>query len=174
MRPRLRQQDRHRHGEEPHLGLHRRAGHSPLPPVSQVNANDDRGVLVGRWAESYPDGVPPSRWTGSVPILQEWSKAGTRAVKYGQCWVFAAVACTGEASSAAVVLLLQICDGGVLRSAALPGDPHPRHHKLHLGPRRGRKPVGGHPAERAAGEPRQTGQHMVGGAHTRWTVQSES
>lgn len=62
----------------------------------QVNANGDRGVLVGRWHEPYSDGVAPQRWTGSVPILQQWSNDGVKAVKYGQCWVFAAVACTGE------------------------------------------------------------------------------
>ncbi|XP_033823458.1 protein-glutamine gamma-glutamyltransferase 2 [Periophthalmus magnuspinnatus] len=61
---------------------------------AMINSNDDRGVLTGRWQEPYTDGVSPTRWTGSVPILQKWSKAGTSAVKYGQCWVFAAVACT--------------------------------------------------------------------------------
>lgn len=62
--------------------------------TAMVNSNGDRGVLTGRWEEPYSDGVAPHRWTGSVPILQQWSKAGVRAVKYGQCWVFAAVACT--------------------------------------------------------------------------------
>ncbi|XP_028263237.1 protein-glutamine gamma-glutamyltransferase 2-like [Parambassis ranga] len=62
--------------------------------TAMVNANGDRGVLAGRWKEPYSEGVSPSHWTGSVPILQQWSKAGFRAVKYGQCWVFAAVACT--------------------------------------------------------------------------------
>ncbi|XP_072291815.1 protein-glutamine gamma-glutamyltransferase 2 [Eucyclogobius newberryi] len=61
---------------------------------AMINSNGDRGVLSGRWQEPYIDGVSPSHWTGSVPILQHWSKAGARAVKYGQCWVFAAVACT--------------------------------------------------------------------------------
>ncbi|KAJ0069509.1 hypothetical protein NL108_008461, partial [Boleophthalmus pectinirostris] len=61
---------------------------------AMINSNGDRGVLLGRWQEPYTDGVSPSRWTGSVPILQKWSKARARAVKYGQCWVFAAVACT--------------------------------------------------------------------------------
>lgn len=74
--------------------------HSMLSPPVQVNSNGDRGVLMGRWQEPYSDGVAPYRWTGSVPILQQWSKAGVRAVKYGQCWVFAAVACTGETSTA--------------------------------------------------------------------------
>uniref|UniRef100_A0A668TAH5 Transglutaminase-like domain-containing protein n=1 Tax=Oreochromis aureus TaxID=47969 RepID=A0A668TAH5_OREAU len=62
--------------------------------AAMVNSNDDRGVLTGRWTEPYSDGVAPYQWTGSVPILRQWSKAGVRAVKYGQCWVFAAVACT--------------------------------------------------------------------------------
>uniref|UniRef100_A0AAQ5YA83 protein-glutamine gamma-glutamyltransferase n=1 Tax=Amphiprion ocellaris TaxID=80972 RepID=A0AAQ5YA83_AMPOC len=62
--------------------------------TAMVNSNGDRGVLTGRWTEPYSDGVAPYRWTGSVPILRQWSKAGVRAVKYGQCWVFAGVACT--------------------------------------------------------------------------------
>ncbi|XP_038561658.1 protein-glutamine gamma-glutamyltransferase 2 [Micropterus salmoides] len=62
--------------------------------TAMVNSNDDRGVLRGRWHEPYSDGVAPHRWTGSVPILQQWSEAGTSAVKYGQCWVFAGVTCT--------------------------------------------------------------------------------
>ncbi|XP_044211352.1 protein-glutamine gamma-glutamyltransferase 2 [Thunnus albacares] len=62
--------------------------------TAMVNDNDDRGVLRGRWVEPYSDGVAPYRWTGSVQILQKWSEAGTEAVRYGQCWVFAAVACT--------------------------------------------------------------------------------
>lgn len=99
-----------------------------------MNSNDDRGVLTGRWMEPYSDGVAPTRWNGSVPILQQWSQAGTRAVKYGQCWVFAAVTCTGEASWAGLGWALQIFDGGLLGSAALPGNPHPPHHQLHLGP----------------------------------------
>ncbi|KAK5867820.1 hypothetical protein PBY51_012280 [Eleginops maclovinus] len=62
--------------------------------TAMVNSNGDRGVLTGRWDDSYSGGVAPNKWTGSVPILQQWSKAGARAIKYGQCWVFAAVACT--------------------------------------------------------------------------------
>lgn len=62
--------------------------------TAMVNSNGDKGVLAGRWTEPYSDGVAPYRWTGSVPILRQWSKAGVRAVKYGQCWVFAGVACT--------------------------------------------------------------------------------
>lgn len=62
--------------------------------TAMVNSNGDRGVLTGRWEEPYSGGTAPYRWSGSVPILRQWSKEGARAVKYGQCWVFAAVACT--------------------------------------------------------------------------------
>ncbi|XP_047452542.1 protein-glutamine gamma-glutamyltransferase 2 [Mugil cephalus] len=62
--------------------------------TAMVNANGDRGVVAGRWQEPYADGIAPYRWTGSVPILRQWSKYGAKAVKYGQCWVFAGVACT--------------------------------------------------------------------------------
>uniref|UniRef100_A0A8C6SN21 protein-glutamine gamma-glutamyltransferase n=1 Tax=Neogobius melanostomus TaxID=47308 RepID=A0A8C6SN21_9GOBI len=61
---------------------------------AMINSNDDRGVLTGLWKEPYIDGISPCHWTGSVPILQKWSKSGAKPVKYGQCWVFAAVACT--------------------------------------------------------------------------------
>ncbi|XP_041795418.1 protein-glutamine gamma-glutamyltransferase 2 [Chelmon rostratus] len=62
--------------------------------TAMVNSNGDRGVLTGRWDEPYSGGVAPYRWTGSVPILRQWSNTRMRPVKYGQCWVFAGVACT--------------------------------------------------------------------------------
>uniref|UniRef100_A0A4W4G3Y5 protein-glutamine gamma-glutamyltransferase n=1 Tax=Electrophorus electricus TaxID=8005 RepID=A0A4W4G3Y5_ELEEL len=62
--------------------------------TAMVNANDDRGVVLGRWDGDYGDGVAPTRWTGSIPILRRWSEGGTQRVRYGQCWVFSAVACT--------------------------------------------------------------------------------
>lgn len=58
---------------------------------AMVNSNDDDGVLVGSWSE-YPDGVFPWDWYGSAEILRQWDESGP--VRYGQCWVFAAVACT--------------------------------------------------------------------------------
>lgn len=65
--------------------------------VPQVNCNDeDQGVLAGRWDNCYEDGTSPMAWIGSVDILKRWQKFGCQPVKYGQCWVFAAVACTGE------------------------------------------------------------------------------
>ncbi|KAI1890023.1 hypothetical protein AGOR_G00168950 [Albula goreensis] len=62
--------------------------------TAMVNANDDRGVVSGRWDGEYSDGVAPTRWTGSVPILRRWSEGGAQRVRYGQCWVFSGVACT--------------------------------------------------------------------------------
>uniref|UniRef100_A0AAY4DHP4 protein-glutamine gamma-glutamyltransferase n=1 Tax=Denticeps clupeoides TaxID=299321 RepID=A0AAY4DHP4_9TELE len=62
--------------------------------TAMVNANDDRGVVLGRWDGEYSDGVAPTRWTGSVPILRRWSEGGAQRVRYGQCWVFSGVACT--------------------------------------------------------------------------------
>nr|WIW78262.1 TG2x-TGFalpha [synthetic construct] len=59
-----------------------------------VNSNDDQGVLLGRWDNNYGDGVSPMSWIGSVDILRRWKNHGCQRVKYGQCWVFAAVACT--------------------------------------------------------------------------------
>ncbi|XP_026111718.1 protein-glutamine gamma-glutamyltransferase 5-like [Carassius auratus] len=61
---------------------------------AMVNSNDDKGVLMGKWSGDYKDGVNPSQWTGSADILRMWAETQFRPVKYGQCWVFAAVMCT--------------------------------------------------------------------------------
>lgn len=61
----------------------------------QVNSNDDRGILEGRWHGSYQGGVSPTEWSGSADILQYWALSDCSPVRYGQCWVFAAVLCTG-------------------------------------------------------------------------------
>ncbi|XP_067856720.1 protein-glutamine gamma-glutamyltransferase 2-like [Heptranchias perlo] len=61
---------------------------------TMVNCNDDNGILFGRWGSPYTDGVYPGKWNGSVAILRKWNNSGCEAVRYGQCWVFAAVACT--------------------------------------------------------------------------------
>ncbi|KAK2824084.1 hypothetical protein Q5P01_021259 [Channa striata] len=60
--------------------------------IAMVNNLDDSGVLVGKWIDPYVDGAHPLSWNGSVTILRQWSFKGP--VKYGQCWVFAGVACT--------------------------------------------------------------------------------
>ncbi|RXN16944.1 glutamine gamma-glutamyltransferase [Labeo rohita] len=61
---------------------------------AMVNSNDDKGVLMGNWSGNYSDGVNPSMWTGSADILKKWAETRFSPVKYGQCWVFAAVMCT--------------------------------------------------------------------------------
>ncbi|KAG9277846.1 protein-glutamine gamma-glutamyltransferase 2-like [Astyanax mexicanus] len=62
---------------------------------AMINVNDyDNGVLAGRWDGSYSDGVNPGSWSSSVEILRKWIQNGCGPVKYGQCWVFAAVMCT--------------------------------------------------------------------------------
>ncbi|XP_025913709.1 protein-glutamine gamma-glutamyltransferase E-like [Apteryx rowi] len=61
---------------------------------AMVNSNDDQGVLLGNWSGNYEGGKSPSSWTGSGEILQNWKKSGFKPVRYGQCWVFAAVLTT--------------------------------------------------------------------------------
>ncbi|XP_077192304.1 protein-glutamine gamma-glutamyltransferase 5-like [Paroedura picta] len=61
---------------------------------AMINSNDDQGVLLGNWSEDYSGGVRPTEWSSSLPILRQWSRSGGQPVRYGQCWVFAAVMCT--------------------------------------------------------------------------------
>ncbi|KAM4588276.1 transglutaminase 5, like isoform 2-T2 [Odontesthes bonariensis] len=61
---------------------------------AMINCEDDRGVLKGNWSGKFEQGVHPSSWTGSGDILKQWAHSGYQPVKYGQCWVFAAVMCT--------------------------------------------------------------------------------
>lgn len=68
----------------------------PFSCSSQVNCNDDKGVLLGKWTGGYEGGVSPLFWRGSVEILRNWDTQACQPVRYGQCWVFAAVACTGR------------------------------------------------------------------------------
>ncbi|XP_054607912.2 transglutaminase 5, like isoform X1 [Nothobranchius furzeri] len=61
---------------------------------AMINSEDDHGVLKGNWSNDFKEGVDPSKWTGSGDILRKWVQSGNSPVKYGQCWVFAAVMCT--------------------------------------------------------------------------------
>ncbi|XP_075033813.1 protein-glutamine gamma-glutamyltransferase E-like [Mixophyes fleayi] len=61
---------------------------------AMINSNDDFGVLEGKWEKEFSDGVDPNSWNGSVEILWGWQNENYKPVKYGQCWVFAAVMCT--------------------------------------------------------------------------------
>ncbi|XP_038659000.1 protein-glutamine gamma-glutamyltransferase 2-like [Scyliorhinus canicula] len=62
--------------------------------AAMVNCNDDNGVLEGNWGPDYSEGVCPTMWNGSITILRQWGKSSCQRIRYGQCWVFAAVACT--------------------------------------------------------------------------------
>ena len=58
--------------------------------MSQLVGNE---VVRGRWDGYYSDGKDPTQWVGSEAILSRWLR--TRApVRYGQCWVFAAILTT--------------------------------------------------------------------------------
>ncbi|XP_044205878.1 protein-glutamine gamma-glutamyltransferase E [Thunnus albacares] len=61
---------------------------------AMINSQDDGGVLVGRWGNSFWGGFSPSHWSNSHTILQKWFNSGCQSVKYGQCWVFAGVMCS--------------------------------------------------------------------------------
>uniref|UniRef100_A0A8C4FB90 protein-glutamine gamma-glutamyltransferase n=1 Tax=Dicentrarchus labrax TaxID=13489 RepID=A0A8C4FB90_DICLA len=61
---------------------------------AMINSEDDRGVLKGNWSGDFKQGINPAKWTGSGDILRQWAQSGYSPVKYGQCWVFAAVMCT--------------------------------------------------------------------------------
>lgn len=60
----------------------------------QVNSPDDYGVLMGNWSADFSGGTPPSKWVGSMKIIQKFYK-DKKPVKYGQCWVFGGVLTTG-------------------------------------------------------------------------------
>lgn len=62
----------------------------------KINCEDDQGVLKGNWSNDFEKGVHPSKWTGSADILKKWAQSNCSPVRYGQCWVFAAVMCTGD------------------------------------------------------------------------------
>lgn len=64
--------------------------------LSKVNCNDDLGILEGKWQGSYKGGVKPTEWSNSADILHCWVSSNFSPVRYGQCWVFACVLCTGE------------------------------------------------------------------------------
>jgi len=60
---------------------------------ASANANNNHGVVYGRWDGNYTGEKAPLTWNGSVKILQEYAKT-KQPVKYGQCWVFSGVTTT--------------------------------------------------------------------------------
>ncbi|CAL8256332.1 unnamed protein product [Merluccius merluccius] len=61
---------------------------------AMINSDDDGGVLEGNWSGDYEGGTPPTAWSGSVKILNNYYEGGGAPVKYGQCWVFSGVTTT--------------------------------------------------------------------------------
>ncbi|KAG2463203.1 TGM1 glutamyltransferase, partial [Polypterus senegalus] len=61
---------------------------------AMINAQDDRGLLVGNWSGDYSDGTAPTAWTGSVDILTQYHKSKGTPVSFGQCWIFSGVTTT--------------------------------------------------------------------------------
>lgn len=60
-----------------------------------VNSADDNGAIMGNWSEDHEGGTPPTKWIGSMDILQKYYKK-RKPVKYGQCWVFSGVLTTSK------------------------------------------------------------------------------
>ncbi|XP_065095331.1 annulin-like isoform X1 [Ochlerotatus camptorhynchus] len=58
-----------------------------------VNSPDDDGALLGNWSGDFSGGTAPTKWVGSVEIMQQYYKK-QKPVKFGQCWVFAGVVST--------------------------------------------------------------------------------
>jgi len=58
-----------------------------------VNAPDDNGVLEGNWSGDYSGGKAPTKWQGSMLILQNYWRT-KEPVKFGQCWVFSGIVTT--------------------------------------------------------------------------------
>ena len=63
----------------------------------KVNSPDDNGAVMGNWTSEFEGGTPPTKWVGSMKILQTFHKTH-RPVKYGQCWVFSGVLGTRKKS----------------------------------------------------------------------------
>uniref|UniRef100_A0A8C7YEA6 Transglutaminase-like domain-containing protein n=1 Tax=Oryzias sinensis TaxID=183150 RepID=A0A8C7YEA6_9TELE len=60
---------------------------------AMMNSQDDNGVLVGNWSDDFSMGTPPTAWTGSTKILQDYFGQGIP-VCFAQCWVYAGVLCS--------------------------------------------------------------------------------
>lgn len=60
-----------------------------------MNCDEVRGIMTEYETGKYYDGTSPSKWLGSSPILRQWVALHCKPVRYGQCWVFAAVMCSG-------------------------------------------------------------------------------
>ncbi|NWV40334.1 EPB42 protein, partial [Grantiella picta] len=61
--------------------------------AAMLNCNEHR-ILTECEPGQHSNGIPPSKWLGSSPILRHWIASKCQPVRYGQCWVFAAVLCS--------------------------------------------------------------------------------
>ncbi|NWV22231.1 EPB42 protein, partial [Origma solitaria] len=61
--------------------------------AAMLNCNEHR-ILTECEPGQRNNGIPPSKWLGSSPILRHWIASKCQPVRYGQCWVFAAVLCS--------------------------------------------------------------------------------
>lgn len=56
-----------------------------------MNAEDDNGVLVGKWEGQYKPYAAPWEWLSSSDIFEKYMRNRATPVRYGQCWVFGAI-----------------------------------------------------------------------------------
>lgn len=63
--------------------------------AAAVNSTDDGGVIMGNWSDDFSGGTAPTKWIGSMEILQKYYKK-KKTVKFAQCWVFAGILTTSE------------------------------------------------------------------------------
>ncbi|XP_039935882.1 protein 4.2 [Hirundo rustica] len=61
--------------------------------AAMLNCNEFRS-LTEYEPRQHDNGTSPSKWLGSRPILQQWIASKLQPVRYGRCWVFAAVLCS--------------------------------------------------------------------------------
>ncbi|NXH20912.1 EPB42 protein, partial [Bucco capensis] len=62
--------------------------------AAMLNCDEFRGILTEGGTGQHCNGTAPSQWLGSSPILRQWAASQCKPVRYGQCWVFAAVMCS--------------------------------------------------------------------------------
>lgn len=53
------------------------------------------GVMFGNWTGDYSGGRAPCAWGSSPAILDEYMK-DSRAMKWGQCFMYSAIMTSGE------------------------------------------------------------------------------
>lgn len=71
-------------------------------------------------------------WRGSVEILQKWDELYCQPVKYGQCWVFAAVACSGKIAQSGAITGEQAGAVSTQQHIHTPTASHPVRNTVHM------------------------------------------